>query len=81
GNGNGNGGNGGAVAPQTPPAPPPAFVTAPVTAVQNAATVGSGTGTLSLASSFVNPQSLTFTAMQNSGAPLPSWLTFDPTTV
>jgi uncharacterized delta-60 repeat protein len=81
GNGNGNGGNGGEVAPPAPPAPPPAFVTTPVTVVQNAATVGSGSGTLSLASSFANPQSLTFTATQNSGAPLPSWLTFDPATV
>ncbi len=78
GGGNGNSGNGGAV---TPPAPPPAFVTTPVTSVQNAATVGSGSGTLSLASSFANPQSLTFTATQNSGAPLPAWLTFDPATV
>ncbi len=64
-----------------PPAPPPGFVSTPVTAVQNASTVGSGTGSLSLASSFINPQSLTFTAAQNSGAPLPSWLTFTPSTV
>ncbi|MGQ3028242.1 MAG: InlB B-repeat-containing protein, partial [Ferrovibrionaceae bacterium] len=74
-----DGGSGGGT--MLPPAPPPAFVTTPVTSVQNAATVGSGTGTLSLAASFTDPQNLTFTATQTSGAPLPSWLTFNPATV
>ncbi len=76
--GGGNGGGGGAM---PPPAPPPSFVSAPVTPIQNAPTVGSGTGVISLASSFVDPQSLTFTATQNGGAPLPSWLIFVPSTV
>jgi len=73
------GGAGGGTMP--PPAPPPGFVSAPVTAIQNVSTVGAGTGSLSLAASFTNPQALTFTAARNSGAPLPSWLTFNPSTV
>ncbi len=76
--GGGNGGGGGAM---PPPAPPPSFVSAPVTPIQNASSVGSGTGSVSFASSFTDPQSLTFTATQTSGASLPSWLSFVPSTV
>ncbi len=68
-------------APSAPPAPPPAFVAAPVPVITDASTVGSGTGSVSFASSFTNPQSLTFTATQGGGAALPAWLTFDPATV
>ena len=75
----GGGGGGGGTMP--PPVPPPSFVSTPVTVIQNAPSVGSGTGSVSFASSFVYPQSLTFTATQSSGAPLPSWLTFVPSTV
>ena len=69
--------------PVTPPAPPPAFVsgTNPPPSVINANTTGSGQGTISLSSSFTNPSSLTFTASQTSGAALPSWLIFNPSTV
>ena len=77
---NGNNGSGSSGV-TLPPAPPPAFVATPVAPVQSAATAGSGTGTLSLASSFTNPQNLAFTAVQNSGVPLPPWLTFNPATV
>ncbi len=65
------------------PAPPPSFVstTTPPPAVLNANTTGAGQGTVSLAASFSNPGSLTFSAAQSSGAPLPGWLTFDPSTV
>jgi hypothetical protein len=69
--------------PTPTPAPPPSFVstTTPPPAVLNANTTGSGQGTVSLAASFSNPGSLTFSAAQSSGAPLPGWLTFDPSTV
>ncbi len=66
----------------TPAAPPtPAFVASPIPATLNADTVGAGAGSFSFASSFANPASLSFTATQGGGAPLPSWLTFDPATV
>lgn len=69
------------VPPPAPPAPPPAFVTTAVPPVQEASTVGAGAGSFSFASSFSDPSSLTFTAAQSGGAPLPSWLTFTPATV
>ncbi len=69
--------------PMPIPNPTPAFVSAstPIPAVAAASTVGSGTGSLSFASSFTNPQNLTFTAAQSGGGALPSWLTFTPSTV
>jgi len=73
--------------PPTPtpviPVPPPSFVstTNPPPTVLNANTSGSGQGTVSLASSFSDTSNLTFTATQSSGAALPSWLTFNPSTV
>lgn len=66
-------------APAAPPAP--TFVATPVPATLNADTVGAGAGRFSFASSFANPASLSFNATQDSGAPLPAWLTFDPATV
>jgi len=70
-------------APTPIPASPPAFVSAtnPPPAVIGADTTGAGQGTLSFASSFTDPASLSFTAAQTSGAALPAWLTFDPATV
>lgn len=67
----------------TPTTPPPTFVSSsnPPPLVLNANTTGSGQGTVSLSSSFANPGSLTFTATQSSGAALPSWLVFNPSTV
>ena len=66
-----------------PPEPTPAFVSTsnPPPAVITADTTGSGQGTVSFASSFANPSSLSFTATQTSGAALPAWLAFDPATV
>ena len=67
----------------TPPAPTPPFVSPslPPPSTVNLTTTGSGNGSFSLASSFVDPQTLTFTATQSGGSPLPSWLTFSPATV
>ncbi len=71
--------------PSTPapaqPAAPPAFVTSPVPTTLDAATVGTGSGRVSLASSFANPAGLSFAASSGTNGPLPAWLTFDPATV
>ncbi len=69
--------------PSPPPPPPPPFVspTNPPPAVIAADTTGSGQGTVSFASSFANPSTLSFTASQTSGAALPTWLSFDPSSV
>jgi len=65
----------------TPPAPPPPFVVAPPATIENASTVGSGSGSLSFASSFTNNANLTFSAAPSGGGSLPSWLSFDPASV
>jgi len=67
--------------PPAPPTPPPAFVSTPVPSVLDASTVGTGSGSFSFASSFSNAAGLTFAATQAGGKPLPSWLTFTPSTV
>ncbi len=69
--------------PPTPPQPaaPPAFVTSPVPTTLDAATVGTGSGRVSLASSFASQAGLSFTASSGAGGALPAWLTFDPATV
>jgi len=64
-----------------PPAPPPPFVVAPPATIENASTVGSGSGSLSFASSFTNNANLTFSAAPSGGGSLPSWLSFDPASV
>ncbi len=68
-------------APPSPPPPPFVSPTNPPPAVINADTTGSGQGTVSFASSFSNPSTLSFTASQTSGAALPAWLSFDPSSV
>ncbi len=75
-------GGGGGSTPTPPPAPPSFVNTSnPPPTVIAADTTGSGQGTVSFASSFANPGSLSFAASQTSGAALPSWLTFDPSSV
>lgn len=79
-------------APSPPPAPTPtpatptvpvtpSFVTVPPAPVISAPSSASGSGQISLASSFTDSSALTFTAQQQGGAPLPGWLTFNPGTV
>ncbi len=68
--------------PPAPPAPPPPpFVVNPPATVENASTVGSGSGSVSFASSFTNTANLTFSAAPSAGGTLPSWLSFDPASV
>ncbi len=60
------------------PTPPPSFVTNPPSTNENVSTIGSGSGSMSFASSFANPSGLTFTAAPVGGGSLPSWITFEP---
>ncbi len=76
---NNSGGN--TPAPTPAVTPPPSFVTIPPAASENAATVGSGTGSVSFAANYANPSALTFTAAPAAGGSLPSWISFDPNSV
>ncbi len=65
-----------APAPTPAPPPPPTSVSVPVD------TSGSGQGTVSLAAALGNPgPNATITVQQESGAPLPGWLQFNPATL
>ncbi len=66
-----------------PPGPTPTPVTPPIPQVPvNVDTSGSGQGTVSLAAALANvPANTPITVQQTSGAPLPSWLTFDTATL
>ncbi len=80
---NAGGGGNNTPAPSVPsvPATPPAFVTTPVPVTLDAATVGTGTGSVSFASAFANPAALAFSVASASTTPLPAWLSFDPASV
>lgn len=63
------------------PSPPPAPAPLPQVSVP-IVTGGTGQGTVSLAQSLGNPAAgTTFTVQQTSGAPLPTWLSFNPSTL